>query len=134
MRGYELCLIINPETADADVEALLHDIGTLIANRKGNVLKHEKWGKKNLKFPIKKQNKGNYCFLCFMAEPQVLRDIDRAVRYNESVMRYAVMALGRDFSPEAPAQEAQTSAAAAAAIAEEKDDAAPEDVSSAADA
>jgi len=121
LRGYELCLIINPETPDTDVEALVNDIAALITSRNGTVLKHEKWGKKNLKFPIKKQTKGNYSFLCFMAEPPVLRDIDRAVRYNESVMRYAVMALGEDFSPEKLVRQAPTVETAAAAIAEAAD-------------
>ncbi|MCX8043160.1 MAG: 30S ribosomal protein S6 [Desulfobacterota bacterium] len=100
LRGYELCLIFHPETPDGDITGLLNSISDLITRQKGSVLKHEKWGKKSFKYPIKKQTKGSYCFLYFMAEPPVLREIDRMVRYNETVLRYTTTALGKHFKPE----------------------------------
>ena len=119
MRGYELCLIIHPETSETDIDALLNDIGALISRHKGSVLKHEKWGKKNLKFTIKKQTKGCYCFLYFTAAPPVLREIDRLVRYNEAILRYAVLALDEHCSPEKLAQAPQPVGAEAPALAGE---------------
>lgn len=105
LRGYELCLIFHPETADSEITTIVNGIDELIVRYKGSVLKHEKWGKKNLKYPIKKQTKGYYYFLYFMVDPPVLQELDRLIRYNEAIMRYAVMALDKNFSPEQLSQQ-----------------------------
>ena len=55
------------------------------------VLKTEKWGKKKLHYTIKKQQKGNYFFLCFMGNQQILNDIDHALRFNENILRYQTL-------------------------------------------
>jgi len=113
LRGYELCLIFQPETADSDIATIVNGIDELIVRHKGSVLKHEKWGKKNLKYQIKKQSKGFYYFLYFMADPPVLRELDRIIRYNEAIMRYAVMTLDKHFSPEQLSQQTRPAEAAA---------------------
>ena len=109
MRGYELCLIFQPETAESEISTIVNEIDEFIVRQKGSVLKHEKWGKKSLKYPIKKQNKGYYYFLYFMVDPKVLRELDRILRYNEMIMRYAVMALDKHFSPERLSQQTRPS-------------------------
>ena len=88
MRIYELCLIIHNDIAEEQQDQMLQSIGEIIAKHKGSVLKTEKWGKKNFKYAIKKQSKGHYCFLVFEAAPAALKEIERAIMYNESVLRY----------------------------------------------
>lgn len=93
MKGYELCLIFHPEVTEQDIDNLLNNLNEIIIRFKGQVLKTEKWGKKNLKFPIKKQIRGIFCFFCYMAESKVLREIDRVIRFNESILRYNTVRL-----------------------------------------
>ncbi len=100
MRGYELCLILHSDITDEDIDALTNSIGETIAKQNGTVLKVEKWGKKNFKFTIKKQSKGNYCFVYFSAPSDVLRDIDRLIRFNERILRYNVVRLPKGFTVE----------------------------------
>ena len=88
MRGYETCVITHPEMSDEAIDALLGKMQEYVAKNSGTVLKTEKWGKKKLQYAIKKQQKGNYFFLCFMGNQQILNDIDHALRFNESVLRY----------------------------------------------
>jgi small subunit ribosomal protein S6 len=114
LRGYELCLIIHPDASDYDIETMLNGITDIITRNKGTALKTEKWGKKSLKFTIKKQTKGIYCFVYFTGTNTILREIDRSVRYNESILRYATLALDKRFSIEnAPQQAAEHIADAA---------------------
>lgn len=125
MRGYELCLIVNSDVSEEGIDALLASLTDVVTRHKGNVLKIEKWGKKNFKYSIKKQSKGIYCFLYFMGNNDILREIDRSVRFNESVLRYTTMTLDPHFTltpPAAPVsaseEEESTSPVVAAAEAE----------------
>ena len=88
MRIYELCLITHNDTTEEQQDQLLQAISEIIARHSGSVLKTEKWGKKNFKYVIKKQSKGHYCFLVFEAAPAALKEIERSIMYNESILRY----------------------------------------------
>ena len=88
MRGYETCLITHPEISEEAMEALLGKLHNSISSHNGKVLKTEKWGKKRLQYPIKKQQKANYCFLCYMGNNQILDEISHFLRFNENVLRY----------------------------------------------
>ena len=98
MKGYELCIIFQPDTNDAVMDELFGTLGDAIAKYNGSITKTEKWGKRNLKFAIKKQTKGNFCFLFFNGNAEILKDIDRIVRYNEQILRYTIMKLDKDAS------------------------------------
>jgi len=91
LRCYETCVIAHPEMSETDSEALLGKLQEYVTTHSGTVLKTEKWGKKKLHYAIKKQHKGNYFFLCFMGNQQILSDIDHALRFNENVLRYQTM-------------------------------------------
>ena len=88
MRIYELCLISHNDTTEEQQDQLLQAIAEIIARHSGSVLKTEKWGKKNFKYVIKKQSKGHYCFLVFEAAAAALKEIERSIMYNESILRY----------------------------------------------
>jgi ribosomal protein S6 len=45
-------------------------------------------GQKRLQYPIKKQQKANFCFLCYMGNNQILDEISHFLRFNENVLRY----------------------------------------------
>ena len=88
MRIYELCLIIHNDTSEEQQDQMLQSIGDIVSQNSGSVLKTEKWGKKNFKYVIKKQSKGYYCFLVFEAAVSALKEIERSIMYNESILRY----------------------------------------------
>jgi small subunit ribosomal protein S6 len=99
LKGYELCIIFQPDASDAVMDELLSALGASVAKYNGSVVKTEKWGKRNLKYAIKKHTKGNFCFIFFTGTAETLKDIDRVVRYNEQIMRYTVIKLDKNFIP-----------------------------------
>jgi small subunit ribosomal protein S6 len=131
LKGYELCIIFQPDASDAVMDELLSALGASVAKYNGSVVKTEKWGKRNLKYAIKKHTKGNFCFIFFTGTAETLKDIDRVVRYNEQVMRYTVIKLDKNFNtvviegaasaaeaagdPEAPAEAVEPAATTAEA-------------------
>ena len=102
MRGYETCLVLHTEMSDDDVDGLLKKLSDAIANLNGKVLKIEKQGKKKLQFPIKKQQKGSYCFLSYMGTQQIINELDHALRFNENVLRFQTLKIENINSLSAP--------------------------------
>jgi len=88
LRCYELCLILHADIIEDALDSILNNLTDIISKHKGRLLKIDKWGKKNFKYPIKKNTKGIYCFLYFQGNNEVLREIDRSIRFNESIVRY----------------------------------------------
>ena len=101
MRIYELCLIFHNDTTDEQQDQMFQSIADIIAQHSGSVLKTEKWGKKSFKFVIKKQSKGHYCFLVFEAATAALKEIERHIMYNESILRYNFVRLEKFVAPPA---------------------------------
>ncbi len=96
MRGYELCLIFHPDAGEDTIATILQNLNEQIKKHKGTVTNTEKWGKKFLKYTIKKQTKGIYYFLSYMGTSAILNEIDRLVKFNESILRYSTVRLDED--------------------------------------
>ena len=99
MKGYELCIIFQPDASDAVMDELFSVLGSAVTKYNGSVLKTEKWGKRNLKYAIKKHAKGNFCFIFFSGTSETLKEIDRIVRYNEQILRYTIIKLDKNLTP-----------------------------------
>jgi len=97
LRGYELCIIIHPDAADTDIDGIISSLSESISKHKGRVHKTDKWGRKNFKYPIKKQSKGYYCFIYYTGNNEIIRDIERLVKFNELILRYNTIRMDKNF-------------------------------------
>ena len=57
----------------------------------GNVEKVEVWGKRRLSFEINKNAEGIYAVIDLQAEPATVKELDRQLSLNESVLRTKVI-------------------------------------------
>jgi small subunit ribosomal protein S6 len=111
LRIYELCLILHNDTDEEKQDQILKAITDIVARNSGSVLKSDKWGKKNFKYAIRKQSKGHYCFITFESDASALKEIERSIMYNESILRYNFIRLEKfvetpaDSAGAAPAEE-----------------------------
>ena len=64
MRGYELCLILRHETTEESIDQKIKNLQEKAVSNGGDIIKIEKWGKRSLKYPIKKAAK-RLLLLCF---------------------------------------------------------------------
>jgi len=67
-----------------------------INQNKGEVIKLDKWGKRRCAHKIKKCAKGYYFLLYFMITPDGLAGLDRALRYDEKILRYQTVVLDKE--------------------------------------
>jgi small subunit ribosomal protein S6 len=49
------------------------------------------WGKRTLAYPIKKKDSGHYVVAQFETDPELLPEYERAVKLDESVLRFLVV-------------------------------------------
>ncbi|MCF2532172.1 MULTISPECIES: 30S ribosomal protein S6 [Streptomycetaceae] len=91
MRNYELMVILDPDLEERAVSPLLEQFLNVVRNGGGKVEKVDTWGRRRLSYEIKKKSEGIYAVVDLAAEPAVIKELDRQMNLNESVMRTKVL-------------------------------------------
>jgi small subunit ribosomal protein S6 len=94
VRDYETIVLLKPDTADAAVKALAKKVEKVLEGKPGKVAKKDDWGVKRLAYPIKKEKKARYLFWSYAQAPNVLGQLDRAIRFDENILRYMTVTVG----------------------------------------
>ena len=91
MRHYEVMVILDPTLDERTVQPSLDTFLNVIRTSGGNVEKVEVWGKRRLSFEIKKHTEGIYAVLDVNADPDAVKELDRQLGLQESVLRTKVI-------------------------------------------
>ncbi|MBE3599609.1 MAG: 30S ribosomal protein S6 [Limnochordaceae bacterium] len=92
MRPYEAVVVLSPQLdSDEAIEAAVGRLQKIITDGGGSVVNVERWGRRRLAYPIKRQNEGYYVLLHFDAEPSVSRELERVLRITDAVLRHLVV-------------------------------------------
>ncbi|MFC4854937.1 30S ribosomal protein S6 [Actinophytocola glycyrrhizae] len=91
MRHYEVMVILDPTLDERTVQPTLDTFLNVIRTSGGNVEKVEVWGKRRLSFEIKKHTEGIYAVLDVNSDPDAVKELDRQLGLQESVLRTKVM-------------------------------------------
>ena len=91
MRRYELMVILDPDLEEKTVTPSLEQFLSVIRQDGGSVEKVDVWGRRRLAFEIKKKVEGIYAVLDVTAEPAAVKELDRQLNLNESVLRTKVL-------------------------------------------
>jgi small subunit ribosomal protein S6 len=83
-----MLVIIDPRPADEEVATLLTQLSEQVTSLGAEVIKMENWGKRRLAYDIRKQREGTYAVLEVSAEPSTIKEFERQLRLNESVLRF----------------------------------------------
>jgi len=76
----------NPQGLAAEVVALLERVGA-------QVLATRPWQDGKLAYPINKQRKGVHFLTYFSIDSRKVHDLDRLVKFNESILRHLIIKL-----------------------------------------
>ena len=94
MRDYELVVILSSELAEEEVPAAIDRLSQLIADRGGEVREVNRWGRRKLAYPIKRQVEGNYLVTQVRLDPRRTSDIEAGLRISEEVLRHLLVRAG----------------------------------------
>lgn len=139
MRRYETILIAHVDLAEDDLTALIDRCGTIITERKGILVKVERWGKRKLAYLIKKQPRGFYILFDYACETAVVNELERNLKIHDRVLKFMTVlkdetadpaALEKEIAEAAQAkekkQEAQTAGAETPPVDRKAENAAPQ--------
>ena len=93
MRKYELVCIIQPELDETAFKGAIDRVQSWITEAGGNVDKVDVWGRRRLAYPIRKQREGQYVLLNVSLDPKSTGDLERNLRYLETVLRHMLTAV-----------------------------------------
>ena len=91
MRHYELMVILDPELEERTVTPSLETYLKIIKDSGGRVDKLDVWSKRRMSFEINKKPEGIYAVVDMHCEPAAIKELDRQLNLNESVLRTKVI-------------------------------------------
>ena len=91
MRAYEVMVILDPSMEERTVEGSLDKYLAVIRKDGGSVESVDVWGRRRLAYEIQKNAEGIYAVITLNAEPATVKELDRQLSLNESVLRTKVM-------------------------------------------
>jgi small subunit ribosomal protein S6 len=91
MRNYELMVILDPDLEERTVQPSLDQYLNLVRQEGGSVESVDVWGRRRLAYEIDKKSEGIYAVLTLSAEAATVKELDRQLGLNESVMRTKVL-------------------------------------------
>ena len=87
MRHYDLMVILDPELEERTDTPSLETYLKIIKDSGGTVDKLDVWGKRRMSFEILKKSEGIYAVVDMHCEPAAIKELDRQLNLNESVLR-----------------------------------------------
>ncbi len=91
MRRYELMVILDPDLEERTITPSLEQFLTVVRTAGGTVEKIDVWGRRRLAYEIAKKHEGIYAVVDLVAEPAAVKELDRQLNLNESVLRTKVI-------------------------------------------
>ena len=91
MRTYEVMVILDPSLEERTVEPSLDKYLNVVRKDGGSVESVDVWGRRRLAYEINKQAEGIYAVVSLTAEPATVKELDRQLGLNESVLRTKVI-------------------------------------------
>jgi len=102
LRKYETVFILDPALDSSTTDQEIKKVEDLIASREGKVLKVDRWGSRRLAYPIAKKQQGYYTLILFEGEGDLINELERNYRLNESCLRYLTVVSEEKIMAEKP--------------------------------
>ena len=87
MRRYELMVLLDPDVEERTVAPSLEQYLGVVRGDGGTVEKVDIWGRRRLAYEIGHKAEGIYAVVDLVAEPASVKELDRQLNLNETVLR-----------------------------------------------
>jgi small subunit ribosomal protein S6 len=84
-------VILDPDLEERTVAPSLDTYLNVVRKDGGSVEKVDVWGRRRLAYEINKNSEGIYAVVELQAEPATVKELDRQLSLNESVLRTKVI-------------------------------------------
>lgn len=107
MEIYESLFIIRPSLSDEDTISLFEKMKGVVEKNGATLMKAENWGRKKLAYEIKRERKGTFAYLYFKGPGQVIGELERSYRLEDSIIKFLTVRLEKELTPPRGAAEGQ---------------------------
>lgn len=90
MNKYEVMYIVHPDLDEAAFTEVNERVIGWITDGGGTIVKADVWGKRQLAYPIRKKNEGQYVLLSTEMDPTFCITLEREFNIVEPVLRYLI--------------------------------------------
>ena len=91
MRAYEVMVILDPSLDERTIEPSLDKYLNVIRKDGGSIESLDVWGRRRMAYEIKKNAEGIYAVIQLTATPATVKEFDRQLTLNESILRTKVL-------------------------------------------
>jgi small subunit ribosomal protein S6 len=91
MRRYEIMVILPPDADDKVIGGATDRIAQILAERGGEIVKVDRWGRRRLSYEINRQAEGFYIVVECQADPTAIKELDRVLTLADEVIRFKVV-------------------------------------------
>jgi small subunit ribosomal protein S6 len=88
LREYEVVYVLAPNADNAEAERVNAKVTEVVGGFGGKLLKLDNWGRRKLAYPIKRNSRGIFVYIKYVAKPGVVAEVERNLRIADSVLRY----------------------------------------------
>jgi len=100
LKRYETIFISHPDLSEEDHAEIERKLRSIITSLKGDIIKLEDWGAKKLGYEIRKNSRGRYYLLDYLAAPALVREVERNLRLNDQILKFQTVKVSDRVSPE----------------------------------
>ena len=95
MKKYEVMYIINSSVEDEKRNSVVETVANIITENGGKVNKADEWGMRDFAYRIDDMTKGYYVVVAFEADNACVKELDRLMGINQSIVRFMITQIGR---------------------------------------
>jgi small subunit ribosomal protein S6 len=95
-REYETIYIMRPSVDPDEADRVAGRAKEIIANLQGKLLKLENWGRRRLAYTIKRETRGVFVYLRYVAYQDLVAELERNLRLIDSVVRFQTILINPD--------------------------------------
>ncbi len=87
MTNYEMLYILDATLSDEAKESIIKKFEDLVTSNGGVVEKTDRWGVKQLCYPINYKSEGYYVLMTFQAEKSIVVELKRIAGITDGIIR-----------------------------------------------
>lgn len=100
MRRYETVVIAQANLPEEDMTGLIDRYSSIIADRKGTIVKVDRWGVRKLAYDIRKQTRGAYVLYDYAGTSDVVEELERNLKIDDNVLKFMTVLTDPETNPE----------------------------------
>ncbi|NOR53523.1 MAG: 30S ribosomal protein S6 [Candidatus Aminicenantes bacterium] len=88
MEQYETAFLISPTLEEEETEKIITQMAEVISEKKGKMIKEDRWGKRRLAYQIKKHEEAFYVFFHYEGDSAIPNELERRFKQSEAILRF----------------------------------------------